>query len=87
MWMPEYLKEAGNVLLKTLEEPPDNTIIILVAENTELILNTILSRTQLIKLNKLQDEDIIEALKEKHAALQETAADIAHLVEIGRAHV
>ena len=38
MWLPEYLGKEGNRLLKLLEEPPDETLFILVAENQELIL-------------------------------------------------
>jgi len=45
MWMPEYLRNEGNRLLKLIEEPPDETLIILVAERQEEILNTILSRS------------------------------------------
>ena len=36
MWLPEYLGKEGNRLLKLIEEPPENTIFILVAENQEL---------------------------------------------------
>ena len=49
MWMPEYLGKEGNKLLKLIEEPPPNTLFILVAENEEEILPTILSRCQLVK--------------------------------------
>ena len=62
MWLPEYLGKEGNRLLKMIEEPPDDTIFILVAENQDLILNTILSRCQLVKLSPLSDEDIEKAL-------------------------
>jgi DNA polymerase III delta prime subunit len=40
MWMPEYLGKEGNKLLKLIEEPPDNTIFILVAGSEENILPT-----------------------------------------------
>ena len=40
LWMPEYLGKEGNKLLKLIEEPPPNTVFILVAENEELILPT-----------------------------------------------
>lgn len=46
LWMPEYLGNEGNKLLKLIEEPPANTLFILVAENESLILPTIISRTQ-----------------------------------------
>lgn len=50
IWLPEYLGNEGNRLLKMIEEPPANTIFLLVTERLELILNTILSRCQLTKL-------------------------------------
>ncbi|HVX28407.1 MAG TPA: hypothetical protein VHB70_18815 [Parafilimonas sp.] len=62
MWMPEYLGKEGNKLLKLIEEPPANTLFILVAENEDLILPTILSRCQLIKLNTLETSEISDAL-------------------------
>jgi len=65
MWMPEYLRNEGNRLLKLIEEPPDNTIIILVAEKQEQILNTILSRVQLLKVAPFLDEEISNYLSEE----------------------
>ena len=65
MWMPEYLRNEGNRLLKLIEEPPDNTIIILVAEKQEQILNTILSRGQLLKVAPFLDEEISNYLSEE----------------------
>lgn len=62
IWMPEYLGHIGNVLLKIIEEPTDDTIFILVAENIELILNTIISRTQLVKIPPIDDEAISSEL-------------------------
>src|SRR5688572_29775989 len=62
MWMPEYLGTEGNKLLKLIEEPPPNTLFILVAENESLILPTIISRTQLVKIPALETGEIAEAL-------------------------
>jgi len=63
IWMPEKLNTpAANKLLKLLEEPPDKTIFLLVSQDTSQILPTILSRTQLIKIPKLSDKDLKEAL-------------------------
>ncbi|SEW12287.1 DNA polymerase-3 subunit delta' [Chitinophaga sp. YR573] len=62
MWMPEYLGNEGNRLLKLIEEPPPNTLFLLIAENQEQILATILSRTHLIKVNPLPKEVMVEAL-------------------------
>ena len=81
MWLPEYLGKEGNRLLKMIEEPPPNTLFILVAENQEMILNTILSRCQIVKINQLPDEAIIEALIKKQNLTQEKAAAVAHLAE------
>lgn len=62
MWLPEYLGKEGNRLLKLIEEPPKDTLFILVAEQSEKILNTILSRCQIINVNPLTDEEVAEGL-------------------------
>ena len=62
MWMPEYLGAEGNKLLKLIEEPPPNTLFILVAENESLLLPTIVSRCQMIKIPMLETTDIETAL-------------------------
>jgi len=64
MWMPEYLGAEGNKLLKLIEEPPPNTLFILVAENETLLLPTIVSRCQMIKIPMLETTDIETALIE-----------------------
>jgi DNA polymerase III subunit delta' len=74
LWMPEYLGDQGNRLLKLIEEPPAKTLFILVAEQSERILSTILSRIQLIKLAPLQKGDIKNALVER-AHLDEQQAN------------
>jgi DNA polymerase-3 subunit delta' len=62
MWMPEFLGKEGNKLLKLIEEPPPDTLFIFVAEDESAILPTILSRTQLVKIPLLTDDEIEEAL-------------------------
>jgi DNA polymerase-3 subunit delta' len=62
MWLPEMLSTEGNKLLKLIEEPPPNTLFILVSENEALILPTIVSRCQLIRIPPLNREDVEEAL-------------------------
>ena len=62
LWMPEYLEKEGNKLLKIIEEPPANTLFILVAENESLILPTIVSRCQLVKIPMLETKEIETAL-------------------------
>ena len=73
MWLPEFLDREGNALLKIIEEPPANTLFILVANNQEQILSTILSRTQIVKIPKLADLDIENYLTHK-AQISETQA-------------
>ena len=62
MWMPEYLGNEGNKLLKLIEEPPPNTLFILVGENESMILPTILSRCQLVRIPGLSGDEVEEAL-------------------------
>jgi DNA polymerase III subunit delta' len=62
MWMPEYLGREGNKLLKLIEEPPPDTLFILVAESESAILSTILSRCQLIKIPAIKAGEMKEAL-------------------------
>jgi len=81
MWMPEYLGNEGNKLLKLIEEPPANTLFLLVAENESLILPTILSRTQLIKVPLLSKEEIANALQERAKVTADQARQIASVCE------
>ena len=55
-------KEAQNSLLKTLEEPPEYIVIILIASNSDMILNTIKSRCTKIVFDKLKEKEIKEIL-------------------------
>ena len=59
-------KEAGNCLLKTLEEPPAFITIILIASNESLLLNTIRSRCMKVLFHKIEQEPLKEYLKEHH---------------------
>lgn len=59
-------KEAQNSLLKTLEEPPEYVIIILITENENLLLNTIKSRCTKIKFSALSTNEIKQILEEKY---------------------
>lgn len=81
LWMPEYLGKEGNKLLKLIEEPPPNTLFVLVAENEEQILPTILSRCQTIRIPPLQVADVEQALMERAHASAELARQIAGISE------
>ena len=77
MWMPEYLGKEGNKLLKMIEEPPQDTLFILVAENESQVLSTIVSRCQLIKIPALQTEALEKALIERSNCKPEQARQVA----------
>ena len=81
MWLPEYLGNEGNKLLKLIEEPPPNTLFILVAENESLILPTILSRCQVIRIPVLETEDIVSALVERNNTETAAARQVAGVSE------
>lgn len=57
-------KEAQNSLLKTLEEPPEYIVMILIASNSDMILNTIKSRCTKIVFDKLKENEIREILSD-----------------------
>lgn len=67
IWMVEKLHvSAANKLLKLLEEPPENTVFILLSEQTEQILTTIKSRAFMVKVPRIADDSISHALAEKY---------------------
>jgi DNA polymerase-3 subunit delta' len=79
MWMPEYLGKEGNKLLKLIEEPPPDTLFILVAESEDQILSTILSRCQLVKIPVLEANAIETALINKAKVQPDQAKQIANI--------
>ena len=69
IWLPEKMNQpAANKLLKLIEEPPGRTVILMVSEHTDRILSTILSRTQLLHVPPLRDEDIRTGLLRQEEA-------------------
>ena len=81
IWLPEFLGKNGNKLLKLIEEPPPDSLFILVAENDALVLPTILSRTQLIKIPVLYPQDIQIALQQRENIDLQKAIQIAATAE------
>ena len=62
-------REAGNSLLKILEEPPPDNLLILIASDTEPVLPTIISRCQVIPFSPLSTEQTVEVLTTMHPEL------------------
>ncbi|MEJ7780736.1 MAG: DNA polymerase III subunit [Daejeonella sp.] len=79
IWLPEYLRNEGNRLLKTLEEPAEKTLIILVAQNQDQLLNTIISRTQLVKIPALSQAEIRDHLLRTKDITEAKAIHTAYL--------
>src|SRR5688572_23592171 len=81
LWLPEYLGNEGNKLLKLIEEPPPNTLFVLVAENESLILPTIVSRCQLIRIPSLDSASVEKALVERNNTESKLARQTASVCE------
>lgn len=78
IWLPERMNEkCSNKLLKIIEEPPKDTLFILVSEEPENIIPTILSRTQRVELPRLSNEDITVALQQRYGLTAEDASSVA----------
>ncbi|MCG9971411.1 ATP-binding protein [Christiangramia crocea] len=79
IWMAEKMNmEAANKLLKLIEEPPNNTVFLLIAENEEQLIQTIKSRCQSLHFPPLSEADIAEALAKKESCDPSLARKIAH---------
>jgi DNA polymerase-3 subunit delta' len=82
IWQAEMLNiAAGNALLKLLEEPPEQTLFLLVANSAEKLLTTIISRTQRIAIRNFTNDEIITYLTQNQAVTHERAKQIAYLTE------
>lgn len=78
IWLPEKMKEAcSNKLLKIIEEPPTDTLFLLVSEEPDTIIPTILSRTQRVEIPRIERNDIIEALVSRYGLTAEDASRVA----------
>lgn len=70
---------ASNALLKTLEEPPPQVLMILTAESAESLLPTIVSRCEVIRLRPLSLEQVCQGLQDRWELPPERARLLAHL--------
>jgi DNA polymerase-3 subunit delta' len=82
VWMAEKMSTGcANKLLKLIEEPADKTVIILVTEDEEQLINTIRSRCQTVHLNLLSEDAIKNTLTSTHNVEAGLAQNIAHQSE------
>ena len=80
VWLPERMNiECANKLLKLIEEPPQQTVFIMVCEEPDKLLETIRSRVQRIDVKRIADEDLQQALVERRGIGEEDARRIARL--------
>lgn len=80
IWLPERMNvECANKLLKLLEEPPHQTIFIMVSEAPERLLETVRSRTQMIQVKRIDTTVLERALVEKRGLDGDTARRVAQI--------
>ena len=81
VWLPERMNiECANKILKLLEEPPSQTVFIMVCEEPDKLLETIRSRVQRIDIRKIDDADIQLALVERRGLTEDVAARVTRMV-------
>lgn len=80
VWLPERMNtECANKLLKLIEEPPSQTVFVMVSEEPSRLLETIRSRTQHIDIKRIDTEDIRQALVERRGIAGEAAMRTARI--------
>ena len=80
IWLPERMNvECANKLLKLLEEPPHQTIFIMVSEAPERLLETVRSRTQMIQVKRIDTAVLERALVDKRGLDGDTARRVAQI--------
>lgn len=82
IWLPERMHQStANKLLKLIEEPPPRTLFLLVSENADMLLPTILSRTQKIRVPAIDDESMLAAITEQFSLEEDKAREVVHLAK------
>jgi DNA polymerase-3 subunit delta' len=82
IWHPESLNlSSGNALLKTLEEPPKSTLFLLVCADAQKLLTTILSRTQRVSIQAIDEADLVAYLIKKEGIDTDRAQNLAYSAE------
>ncbi len=82
IWMVEKLYHAAAPkILKILEEPPEKTLFLLISEKQEQIINTIISRTQMVKIPRLSRKDINDTLIKRYDLSEISARKISNVAD------
>ena len=80
VWLPERMNiECANKILKLLEEPPSQTVFLMVSEEPDRLLETIRSRVQRIDIKKIADDDIYQALMSQRGLTEDQARRLARM--------
>jgi DNA polymerase-3 subunit delta' len=80
IWLPEKMHQAtANKLLKMIEEPPEKTLFLLVSEEPDKVIPTILSRCQLVKVPSFSSRDIENFLIDRYKIAADKAADVSRV--------
>ena len=82
IWLPELMHpNAANGILKVLEEPPDQSIFLLVSEQPDRLLTTIQSRVQRLNIPSFSDRELSELLVSAHGIDETRSKQLAHLAD------
>jgi DNA polymerase-3 subunit delta' len=82
IWLPELMHpSAANALLKLLEEPPAQTLFLLVSQSAEKLLATITSRTQIVRVRNFTEQEVIAYLQQKFNSDGTATYQVAQLAE------
>ena len=82
LWLPERMHEAfSNKILKLLEEPPEETVIIMISDDTEPIIQTIMSRLQQRIFDRIPEDLLSNYLVEHDNYGQQMASQFAHMAK------
>lgn len=80
IWLPEKMNIfCANKLLKMIEEPPANTIFLLISEDRESVLQTIWSRCQPLNIRAIEKEEMIDTLSNNFSLSDDKVGSIAHI--------
>lgn len=82
MWLPERMQpDCANKLLKLIEEPLGDSILVFTSDTPQLILPTIYSRMQRIKVRRLSEGIVADYLRRRYSLSDSDAAAVAHLAD------